>query len=81
MAEPPGSVGGDALAGTPEENTITYNATSVDGKGKQWQRALEWLEEMRPHSFQADAQADVITYSATISACRSGKQWRAPWSR
>ena len=50
---------------------ITYNATiSACEKGRPWQRAAGFFEEMQSHG----PQAGVITYDATISACDKGRQ-------
>ena len=44
---------------------ITYSAAlSACGKGRQWQRARGFLENMRAQGLQAN----VFTYNATISA-------------
>ena len=55
-----------------EPDVISYSAAiSACVKGKQWERALELLEEMK----RTDVQPDVVSYSAVISACEKGGQW------
>ena len=41
-------------------------------KGKQWQEALRLFNGMKKNGITPD----VITYSATISACEKGGQWQ-----
>ena len=50
---------------------VSYNAgVSTCEKGKQWQRALALLSEMR----EAKLEPNVITYSSCIVACEKGGQ-------
>ena len=51
---------------------ITYSAAiSACEKGQQWQRAMDFLGQVRA----AGMVLNVITYSAAISACEKGGQW------
>ncbi len=53
----------------PKAGVIRYIALiTASSKGRQWQRALKLFAEMSKQWLQAD----VITYSATISACSKG---------
>lgn len=40
-------------------------------KGKQWEKALEMLADMKEHGVTPDD----FTYTAAIAACRQGRQW------
>ena len=52
-------------------NTITYNAAiSACGKGWQWQRALQLMEEMQAKGIPANT----TTYNTAIRACEKGRQ-------
>ncbi|CAK0882278.1 unnamed protein product, partial [Prorocentrum cordatum] len=51
----------------------SYSAgISACEKGKQWERALALLSEMR----EAKLEPNVISYSAGISTCEKGEQWQ-----
>ena len=51
---------------------ITYNATtSICGKGKQWQRALDWLESSPPRT--PSRRDSVQRHQQRL---RQGKQWQ-----
>jgi len=52
-------------------STVTRNAAiSACGKGWQWQRALQLMEEMQAKGIPANT----TTYNAAIRACEKGRQ-------
>ena len=58
-------------------DTITYGAAVAAGaaisaceKGRQWQQALQPMEDMQAKGIPANT----ITYGAAISACEKGRQ-------
>ena len=52
-------------------SSITCNAAiSACGKGWQWQRALQLMEEMQAKGIPANT----TTYNAAIRACEKGRQ-------
>ena len=47
-------------------------AITALGRVREWQRALEFLDEMR----RLGLEPTVVSYNAAISACGKGEQWR-----
>jgi pentatricopeptide repeat protein len=41
-------------------------------KAGEWERSLEWFEEMR----QSGVEADALTFTALFSACEKGGEWK-----